>query len=299
MKNILLYNYNLDVDEYKDVNNGICFYVDYNKYYFLRINRVKTDVELIYNLTQNNNTNYHYILKNNKGGLVTSVGGINYVLLKINGPEHSEVDLNDIINNQKPLSGGYNELRRDNWGMLWSEKVDYLEYQVSELSKNYPIIRSSFSYFVGLAENAIQYYNMLNIKDLSLVVSQKRILSPNYSLFYYNPLSVVIDYKARDIAEYIKSSFFNNDFSWGTVENLVNKNYLTSLECNLLYTRVLYPSYYFDDIYLVLEKGADEEILLKYINRVEEFEDFLRKLYDVLSSNYDLIKIDWITKKSS
>ena len=45
----------------------------------------------------------------------------------------------------------------NNWDYLWSTKIDYLEYQINQSGKKYPLIVESFSYFVGLTENAISY----------------------------------------------------------------------------------------------------------------------------------------------
>ena len=42
---------------------------------------------------------------------------------------------------------------------MWIRKIDYFEYQISQFGKKYPIIRESFNYYVGLAENGISLLN--------------------------------------------------------------------------------------------------------------------------------------------
>lgn len=297
MKNLLQYNYNNDIETYQKIDNGITFYIDYDKYYFINIKRVPSDIEKINNLLQQYITSYHNIIPNKYGNIITIDEEKNYILLKIKGSENNEIELRDMLLNQIQVFEPDYILRRDNWGKLWSEKVDYLEYQVSELGQNHPVVLSSFSYYVGLAENAIEYYNMLELKDISLFISQKRIKYPNISLNYFNPLNIVIDYKVRDIAEYIKSMFFKNEDAFKELETLTKKEALNSLEYNLLYARLLYPTYYFDELSLILENNEDEDVLLKYLDKVEKFEEFLKKTFELFSKKTAMIKVEWLIKK--
>lgn len=300
MKNLLLYNYNIDIKELNIFNDNIAsFYIDYNKYYLINFHRVEKDIEFIYNSLSNRINQYHSIIKNKDGNIFTKDGEKKYILLKINGPENNEIDINDIIQSQISLDKKINsDLKRNNWGELWSEKVDYLEYQVSELSKNHPTVIKSFSYYVGLAENAIEYYNMLDVKYAPLVYAQRRIIYPNISKNYYNPLNLIVDYRVRDIAEYIKTQFFNGLDASNELKLLIDKNLLSQLEYNLLYSRLLYPSYYFDDINKILEQNETDDILIKYIDRVNEYEEYLKKIYYLLSQKCQMIKIWWIVDKN-
>ena len=298
MKNLLLYNYNIDIDNIKKEQDNIySFYIDYNKLYLINYKGIKEDVEEInYILSQFVNP-YHYIIKNKNGNIFTQDEDSNYILLKIKEPENSEINMIDIINNQIPYNLKNLKLHRNNWGYLWSEKIDYLEYQVSELSIPHPTIVKSFSYYIGLAENAIEYYNNLNLNNSKLYLCQKRIEIPNISKKYYNPLSIIIDYRVRDIAEYIKSSFYNEINTLNELNIIINKNILNNEEANLLYARLLYPSYYFDDLNKVLEKNESDDILIKYMEKAEDYELFLKKVYNILDKKYKIIKIDWIINK--
>lgn len=294
MKNLLLYNYNMDIDDYTKIDNGICFYIDYDKYYFLKINRVTGDIEEIYNILNNYINSYHIIVKNKFGEIITKDDKTTYVLLKIKSAENEEIEVRDILLNQIPIDDSKSILRRDNWGILWGDKVDYLEYQVSELGKNHPVLLSSFSYYVGLAENAIEYFNNIGENKKILTLSQKRIKYPNIARNYYNPINLVIDSRTRDLAEYLKACFFENIDTIKQLEYITSKEVLSNYEYNLLYARLLYPSYYFDDIHEILEKGIDDDILLKYINKSSDYEIFLKDAYYLFSKKCEMIKIDWI-----
>ena len=80
--------------------------------------------------------------------------------------------------------------------------------QIGQNEKKYPLIRESFDYFVGMGENAISY--LVNTKkEVKPNFYDKKVLSHNNlynSLF--DPLNIILDHKARDLAEYIKLSFF-------------------------------------------------------------------------------------------
>lgn len=299
MKNVLLYNYNLEPENIQIQNENECsFYVDYEKYYLLLFDRPLEDLEEIYAITQKLKPTYHHIIKNRFSSLTTPYKGKNYCLIKINGPENSEIDILDLIKDTTQYTEKTSSLLRTDWGNLWSSKVDYLEYQISELGTTHKVVRHSFSYYVGLAENAIEYYNLLKPEELTTVISHRRIRSPFKSADYYNPLDIVIDYKARDYASYFKMKFFEQKDILKEMRLLVDKNILNPLEYNLLFCRLLYPSYYFDALYCVLEKGADDDTLIKYIERVDDYEDFLRATYDLFKTKTSMLKIDWLISKS-
>ena len=90
---------------------------------------------------------------------------------------------------------------------LWSNKIDYLEYQVSQLGTNYNEILNSFSFFIGLSENAISFLNINNINYNNTHKTLNHLRIKNNMLFidYYNPINILIDYDIRDYSEYIKN----------------------------------------------------------------------------------------------
>ena len=99
------------------------------------------------------------------------------------------------------------------------------------------IIDNSIDYYIGLSENAIYYVNNVNSKySMSsldkIVLSRKRIISPNYSLNYFNPLSFIFDLEVRDITEYIKSTFFDNGDAYLDLESYLKSTKLTIYSYN-------------------------------------------------------------------
>ncbi len=273
------------------------FYIDYSKYYFVVFSRPIEDLEEIYAL-QENLAGYHRIIKNRFDSIATPYKGKNYCLLKVYGPEHSEIDITDMLANIIPVKITASSLLRTDWGSLWSSKVDYLEYQISELGMTHKAARHSFSYYVGLAENAIEYFNLLKPEDLEVVIGHRRLKNSFVSKDYYDPLNVVIDYRPRDFAAYFKTKFFEGEEVLREVKILVDRNIFSPLEYNLLFCRLLYPSYYFDALGKVLELGYDDDTLLQYIEKVDAYEDFLRSTYELLKTKSSMLKIDWLLERS-
>jgi len=298
MKNTLMINYNLQIENLKNLNEfDYTFYIDYIKFQFINIKRPNKDIEEIYQLLSSTHLPYDIIIKNIYGSIFTEYDNKTYILIKIIHPENMEIDIKDIIDNFKALNKNYNTIDRSEWNKLWPQKIDYLEYQISELGKNYPIIRGSFSYYIGLAENAVQYLNSIKIDNGMKVLAHRRLKFPIITRDFYNPLELVIDYRVRDLAEYIKTKFFDESVI-EEIEYLTNKNLLTPTEYNLLFARLLYPSYYFDEIQEILENGKDEITLLKYIEKVDSYEKFILKVYEIFSQKTHLLNIDWLIKKS-
>ena len=153
------------------------------------------------------------IILNKDSSPITIINNIPFVLLKINHITQNDNIINDIfyIQNHTYNINFDKILLRDDWIKLWTEKIDYYEYQISQLGKKYPILCNSLSYFIGIGENAISY--LINNQSKStkrLVVSHRRIdMSENISEFY-NPLNFIIDCRSRDIAEYIKNIYFQD-----------------------------------------------------------------------------------------
>lgn len=297
MKNILNYYYNLDVDNIKLLNKNLsCFYIDYSEFYFVKYQRPINDLIDIYTLINTQKNKYHIIIKNRYGNIYTNYNKENYVLLKVNSAPHEEVDLLSIIKNNRIVQN-IGSLNRSNWSDLWSEKIDYIEYQIIERGKDYKIIDETIDYYIGMAENAISYFNNIEKKNNNLYISSKRILFPNINLNYYNPLNIILDFKVRDVAEYIKSYFFSGYNIKNDLLNIINSNSLDEKDYNLLFIRLLYPSYYFDLIEKILDESYDEDMVLKYVNLANDYEDFLIWFYHLVSKKYKLIKIDWLIKK--
>jgi len=305
MKNVINYYYNMYPKSIRKINNYYYFELDQFKYYFVIYDRSLEELKYLYELNLNminNNILVHKIILNKDKEAITLVNDIPYILMNVFTEENKKINLSEIsyFNNSSYTVRFNKELMRTNWPSLWEKKIDYFEYQISQIGKKYPLIVDSFSYFVGLAENAIMYMKntVLDIQDnsISYSVAHRRLTSDIKTYDFYNPLNFVIDYKTRDIAEYIKNSFLKKINIIDELDNYFYYNVLTEFEVRTLFARVLYPSIYFDLYEDVLMGKKSEKEILKLSTTTNEYEDYLLDIYLYLRKMYNIPEIEWLTK---
>ena len=243
------------------------------------------------------NSLVHEIILNKKNEPLTLVDGVYYILLRVYVNDTKIISIDDILfmlNSNDSIMDN-NIIGRTDWVKLWSLKIDYFEYQIGHLIKKYPYIYNTVDYYIGLGENAIEYIKELSEEKMStnLSVTHRRI-GANSTLFdLYNPLNLVIDYKVRDIAEYIKDVFFNSDIDvYKILNELFSKAIFDKPTLSLLFSRLLFPSYYFDLYENILEMDLNENIILNIIKKSTSYEKFLY----FLMQNWSLYKIEWLVK---
>lgn len=301
MKNVLNYYYNLNPENIHQKEKKVQFSINNDYYIFLPFNRNINDLESIYEVSVELFAKMiysHQFVLNINNQLVTSVENQPYVLLKVYYNQDTRVRLEElIIFSQNSSVRNFQKIDRSNWGSLWSSKIDYFEYQVSQFGKKYPIIRDSFSYFVGLAETAIVFFNNLP-KDGYKSVSHDRI-GYNSSYFdMYNPLEFVIDYRVRDASEYLKSSFFESSEDVLLLAmNYIKDSELTPNESLLLFSRMMFPSFYFDKYEQVIHNEINESELLSIIDQINHYERFLKDFYNYLKTFIQFPNIEWLHQR--
>lgn len=304
MKDTISFYYNIDIDILEKKDGKYHFKYQNRDFFFVFFNRNLEELEDLLDCIsemQKKGIDVHGILINKDNSILTKINEYNYILFSVNNCSET-YDIFDIIdmNNKLTLNNYNSKLYRNNWENLWMQKVDYFEYQIRELGLDKQVIKNSFSYYIGLAENAISYVHNVKLKYPSqgtIVLSHRRIFYPNYKLNYLNPLSFIFDLEVRDIAEYLKAMFFSDDDESEVLEELksfLKIKRLTIYEYNMFYARLLYPSYYFDIYEEVMNKERSEEDLLKIISKNKNFEEFLKKAYLEITKYAILEKVEWI-----
>lgn len=299
MKNVLSYYYQLHLNDIHQ-NDGI-YRFDLNgiHYAFLPYYREQSELNSLYKLSVellNNGVYCHQFIPNKDYELITMVNQKPYVLFQVYHIEKTDISVNDI---QKfaLLSSGISfddQLKRNNWSTLWENKIDYFEYQVSQFGRQYPIIRESFSYFLGLVENGISLFNSLNLEDIHLSVAHKRLTKKTFD--FYNPLNLIIDYQVRDACEYFKDLFIYKEDIYNDIILYLSSRNLTIYEILLFYTRLFYPSFYFDEYEDIINQEKSDQSLKKIIEKIPYYEKLLKRLYYFLSSYFMMPDIEWIKK---
>ncbi len=307
MKDIINFYYNFNVINVEDWQDFYTFFYNEEKFYLVPLKRSIEELIDLVNISKElklKGFDCHDLILNRYGKLVTNIYEINYVLIKPLKDAYKEFEISDMIkiNNSLILKTQKSNLYRNYWAKLWSDKVDYFEYQIHELGKNKNVVLDSFSYYVGLAENAISYVNATNEKYKKsafdrICLSHRRINYPNYKLNYFNPLNFVFDLEVRDIAEYIKSSFFAGGDALNYLKETLKITKLSIYSLQLLFARLLYPSYYFDIYEKVMNNLTEEEKLIGIIEKANEYEDFLKDCYFEIIKVAPIESIYWLINK--
>lgn len=289
MNNILNYYYQIIINDDKIDNNGLFVY---NNHLFslYKLKRNINEVNALFYLNElmlAHNININKIVKNTFNQIITVYNEYSYVLIEVN---YEYLDKANI----KFINSFYDKkldiLKRNNWGELWSIKIDYIEYQLMHINNSYPIINESINYYIGLAENAISYFNMLDLKDVSLYIEHRRFNKNTI----FNPMELVIDYKVRDIAEYIKECFFCKKMTIIEIQNYLYKLDLDNIDYVLLYVRLLFPSYYFDLYEEIVNNNKNEKELNSIIELSKEYEKLLYNIFLIIEKRINIIGINWI-----
>lgn len=304
MKEFIEYNYNIDIE---NLNSSVeCHFFMYNNEFFLfclfkrNIKDIDDLVSCVDDLKNLNLFTYNFI-KNKDSEFLTKVDDQYYVMVKIFKNYNEIIDITDMVELQKKTLVGKSLIKnyKNNWSELWSSKVDYFEYQVSELGFGKNIVIDSFGYFVGLAENAIAMVNKAN-NDFSnqdnifVSLTHRRVFYPNYYLNFFNPISYIIDLAVRDAAEYIKSVFYAGDDAILELSTYLKSSKLTGYSYQMLYARLVFPSIYFDLYENAISDSSNEESIINIINVASEYEFFLKNAYDLICKYYKIEGITWI-----
>ena len=297
MNNFLEYFYNIKPTNITNKQKYSTFIYQHNLYK-LYISEDPLNINIPYNICEklSQNTLTSEIIKNINNEPITIYNNRQYLLLKLYTNPNKPITLEEISNLNKTL---YTENLSINWGTLWSNKIDYLENLINENGKKYPLLVDSFNYYVGLAENAISYYNNITIPtNYKYYLTHKHLRLNDTVESLYNPLNLTFDYQVRDLAEYLKISFFNNNkLIFQELNTYLTSNSLSLTDIKLLISRLLYPSFYFDMYEDILIDNQEEQILTTIISKSDNYELYLYKIINYLKQYYDIDEIPWLQRK--
>lgn len=292
MKNVIYNYYNILLTDINESNDNYYFYYNSNLYVFYLIENNPEIINEIYNFLIENNIDSYKIIANKDNNLITTINNKNYALLHLKGLLKYEIKFEEF--KYYPI-----DKQNHNWGTLWSNKLDYYEIQIRELGKKYQTILNSFGFFKGIAENAILYYNLTEKKfndEVPVAIVHNRMNYPEYEIDYNNPLNFVIDYYIRDISEYIKSYTISDYYNLENIITLINKLTLNSKSFNLLYSRLLYPTFYFDEYDKIILGREEDNKIINVINKIQNYLEMLKKIFIVFNNKYEMFNIEWLNK---
>lgn len=281
MENILNYYYQLNIINIKKKDYYYLLTTDeYEQYIF---NEIIDSNELKENLDYLNNTNvlYDLLILTKEGNITINYNDKEYALFKVRNNENLNIlSFSNLITTGKLK-----------WGTLWSNRVDYYLEQIAEVVEQKEI-KYAMDYYISLAEIAISYFNTLseiyNENTLTFTLSHHIVTSPVDKYMFYNPSNMCFDLSVRDIAEYIKESFFNDILTNYEILSLIDKINLNESLANYLLVRLIYPSYIFKLYDIFIETKELNKKFYEYMKKSREYETLLSTIYNKLKLKYSI-----------
>ena len=205
------------------------------------------------------------------------------------------------------------------WRKKWEERLESLEASVDKLWKEQDdsfarLIIESFSYYMGMAENAIQYVADTEIDEQPSywdagTICQKTLSEERWQQepSVRQPFDWVFDHPARDLAEWIRSRYWKGSLFHQSRLTRFLKEYtqvcpISPFAWRLIFARLLFPVHYFDCVEGYFSsslhaKKESEEQLKKLIKRSADYEQFLASFYErsgVPAKTLRLPEIPWL-----
>lgn len=282
MKEFIEYNYDLVCNDLKALDDLLYFtYAD--KYYIISaFDRDAVEFEKIINFLIVNNIKFLNIIINKSGKYISEFNGKQYVILISN---ENNIVMDFPMNNYVLLD------MKNSWGDMWASRVLQLEKQKNELKLSKDVYYI-LNYYIGLIEICLFNYNFI-IKRFGEIskscIQHNRIRVPLYSFSYYNPVNFLFDYSFRDLAEYIKICFFNEEFSIGDAAKIVNSYSFDDFSANMFLVRMLYPTYFLEEYDCQSKDSIYLTSFSKIIKKSSQYENFLLDLINIMSKNYNIV----------
>lgn len=288
MKISLMYNYNMDNPTLYRTNKNLYIKWKNKRYILMKINSSDELYEIIEILKNKNISNdYYEIEKTMNNSPIFLHDGIAYALIKIKNVDDT---IEEKLKTTILLHDSKYMLDRSNWFFLWCKKNDYIEYKNEHINEKIKEIDESIDYYIGMAETAISYLNNVKIKNKELTVAHRRINESEIN----NPLNIVVDVKERDLSEYLKYIYITKKYDTYKIMQVIQKIYSENLSVERIYARILYPNYYFDLLDKQEKNIETKKEIEEIIKRIDEYENFLKYIYNIITKKNNIKKIDWL-----
>ncbi len=304
MKNVINFYYHMNIENIHFVNGLYYFTYQNVSYEFVTFTKNSQILFPIYQLNQvliQQNSYYDKIVLTKDQLPYIFVDQKCFCLLQKSPLVNDVMSFYDLSFQPISILENMKSLIRFPWDVFWIQKLDYLEDVLNHLEKTSQPVLSIFLYYMGMTENAIQYIhstiqNIPKTHQDRLVVCHHRIDSKGSVQELYMPLSLVLDYPARDVAEYLKSLFYYNEYDIAEVEEYILGLHFTKFGYSLLFARMLYPSFFFDVCDRVFQGEGEEKEILALGERREEYRIYLKEIYYIIRKKSYLEEVRWILR---
>ncbi|WP_340081907.1 hypothetical protein [Terribacillus sp. FSL K6-0262] len=188
------------------------------------------------------------------------------------------------------------------WGDLWTARLSQAEKLYAEMYQKRPLVHEervfldTFYYVIGRTELAIQYLNETNDEFRFTESDQPTTVFMKYRSeladTYVLPHTIVYDHPARDLAEYTRNSFFNEEMNEAAefLRSYMQVRPLSVFGMRLLYARLIMPLHLFDQMEKGLAGTAGKEYE-KLIMQQSVYEQRLAGLFQYMQVDPQVLEI--------
>lgn len=209
------------------------------------------------------------------------------------------------------------------WKQLWEKRLDQMEQvwngklYIQPENEFERMFVESFPYYMGLAENAIQYLADTEIDDQPMQTDHGTVCHERFTNSIWkgpyllkNPFDWVFDHGSRDLAEWVRERYFSNiQASQPDIKRFLaeyqSMTVLSPFSWRLMYARLLFPLHYFECIenYYITQseqmRNQLEDKLRKYLSQSPDHERFLGNFYQLSEAPVKAAKlpgVDWLLR---
>lgn len=275
--NLIYYLYDIRVDVVRKSKDKYIFYYD-NKYYIFK--EIYDEDKIYRNLSYIDSGYFYEIIPNKSNNFVSNYNNRLYILLCVNKLENRNININDLLNKNNIHNIPFNKF---SWISLWKNKIDQVEYIINSNEDKFNIYTLSIiNYYIEFSEIALYYLNsnVDNNQIIGISFCHERInnLFDLYDL--YDVSELIFDNYTRDIAEYIKYEIINGSFD---VRKYLFINDMNNVDRVLLFSRVLFPSYFYDIFDDFVLNDKDFISFDKNFININKYEKCIRDLFGIIS----------------
>lgn len=195
------------------------------------------------------------------------------------------------------------------WGNHWIDKLTAFERKLLNDAQEHPnpynqLIMDCLPYFIGISENAIQYFQESLYEKRYDFVDQGSITFHRYhdnlkqQVVWLSDL--MYDHPVRDIAEYIRVKLLeapNLDSILLFLQDYESVRPLSVFSWRLLYARLLYPIHFYDFFAKKLSETNSNERhkqLENLLESQEKYERRLKQLFHMKTEDYNIPMVHWL-----
>ncbi|MCP8969780.1 spore coat putative kinase YutH [Ectobacillus ponti] len=277
-------------------------------------------------MLEQGDTNVAAFVPTLQGYYVSTIQEKNYCLLRGTRQADRQIDEGSELalfhSRGRMYPSEISELRRiGEWRELWEKRLDQLERFWQSKVASHPsnqfekLFIESFPYYLGMAENAIQYVVDTEIDDEPQLADAGTICYQRFTPLTLThtkrlkiPTEWIYDHPSRDMAEWIRHVYFEqgddaSESILAFLQNYEKINPLSAFGWRLLYARLLFPLHYFETVERYYLSGSDalreayQDRLESFLDRYQQHRRFLGSFYDAIglpAQRLGIREVDWL-----